>query len=333
MAKLIMTVAEMADEKKWLEARREGIGGSDASVIVGLNRWKSPFQLWLEKTGKAEPEDLSDNEYVYWGKVLEEAVANRFCELTGKKVQRRGLLQMDGCPYIIASVDRMVVGENAGLECKTCNGFAAKEWEDDEVPAAYYVQCQHYMMVTGCERWYIAVLIGGNRFVWKEIPRNDKEIDLLFQAETEFWHKVQEGIMPEVDGSESCKDALVAEFQGGIAEPLTLPGMAVWIIEQIRKIEDAKNDLEIKCGDEPPWVRIPPSLPLKNKASWRFPRSLFCAHFSVKNRNLGTFWAHEILKVDFMVLEMRGADIENEDAVQHPRIHLSITFEVLVGDV
>ncbi len=244
MAKLIMTVAEMADEKKWLEARREGIGGSDAAVVVGLNRWKSPFQLWLEKTGKAEPEDLSNNEYVYWGKVLEEVVANRFCELTGKKVQRRGLLQMDDYPYILASVDRMVVGENAGLECKTCNGFSAKEWEDDEVPAAYYVQCQHYMMVTGCERWYIAVLIGGNRFVWKEIPRNDKEIDLLFQAETEFWHKVQEGIMPEVDGSESCKDALVAEFQGGIAEPLTLPGMAVGIIEQIRKIEDAKNDLE-----------------------------------------------------------------------------------------
>lgn len=244
MAKLIMTVAEMADEKKWLEARREGIGGSDASIIVGLNRWKSPFQLWLEKTGKAEPEDLSDNEYVYWGKVLEEAVANRFCELTGKKVQRRGLLQMDDHPYILASVDRMVIGENAGLECKTCNGFAAKEWEDDEVPSAYYVQCQHYMMVTGCERWYIAVLIGGNRFVWKEIPRNDDEIDLLLQAEIDFWHKVETGTMPEVDGSESCKEALASEFRGGNAEPLTLPGMAVGIIEQIRKIEDAKKDLE-----------------------------------------------------------------------------------------
>mgnify|MGYP000933375569 FL=1 len=244
MAKLIMTVAEMADEKKWLDARREGIGGSDASVIVGLNRWKSPFQLWLEKTGKAEPEDLSDNEYVYWGKVLEEAVANRFCELTEKKVQRRGLLQMDDYPYIRASVDRMVVGENAGLECKTCNGFAAKEWEDDEVPTAYYVQCQHYMMVTGCERWYIAVLIGGNHFVWKEIPRNDNEIDLLLQAEIDFWHKVEAGIMPEVDGSESCKDALAAEFRGGNAEPLTLPDAATVIIERIRALDDAKKNTE-----------------------------------------------------------------------------------------
>lgn len=244
MAKLIMTVAEMADEKKWLDARREGIGGSDASVIVGLNRWKSPFQLWLEKTGKAEPEDLSDNEYVYWGKVLEEAVAQRFCELTGKKVQRRGLLQMDEYPFILASVDRMVVGENAGLECKTCNGFAAKEWEDDEVPAAYYVQCQHYMMVTGCDRWYIAVLIGGNRFVWKEIPRNDNEIDLLLEAEVDFWNKVTTGTMPEVDGSESCKDALAAEFRGGVTEPLTLPEAATVIVERIQELDTVKKNTE-----------------------------------------------------------------------------------------
>lgn len=244
MPKLIMTVAEMADEKKWLEARNAGIGGSDASVIVGLNRWKSPFQLWLEKTGRAAPEDLGGNEYVYWGKVLEEAVAQRFCELTGKKVQRRGLLQMDEYPFILASVDRMVVGENAGLECKTCNGFAAKEWEDDEVPAAYYVQCQHYMMVTGCDRWYIAVLIGGNRFVWKEIPRNDNEIDLLLEAEVDFWNKVTTGTMPEVDGSESCKDALAAEFRGGVTEPLTLPEAATVIVERIQELDTVKKNTE-----------------------------------------------------------------------------------------
>ncbi|EGK61088.1 hypothetical protein HMPREF9081_0673 [Centipeda periodontii DSM 2778] len=53
----------------------------------------------------------------------------------------------------------------------------------------------------------------------------------------------------------------------------------------------------------------------------------------MKNTILGTFWAHEILKVDFMVLEMRGADIENEDAVPHPRIRLCITFELLEGTV
>ena len=97
--------------------------------------------------------------------------------------------------------------------------------------------------------------------------------------------------------------------------------------------ETRARKLEIKCGDEPPWVRIPPSLPLKNKASWRSPRSLFYLHFWVKNTILGTFWAHEILNMDFGVREIGDYDIENEDAVQHPRIHLSITLEVLVGDV
>ena len=244
MAKLIMTVAEMQDETKWLNARNAGIGGSDAAVVVGMNRWKSPYQLWLEKTGKTEPEDLSDNEYVYWGKVLEQAVADRFCEVTGKKVQRRGLLQHDDYPFILASVDRMVVSEDAGLECKTCNGFAAKEWEDNEIPDAYYVQCQHYMMVTGCAKWYIAVLIGGNRFVWKEIPRSDAEIELLLQAEIAFWDKVQNGIMPDVDGSDDCRKALQNEFRGGSTEPLTLPEKAADVIKTIKELEEVKDNTE-----------------------------------------------------------------------------------------
>ena len=83
-ANLIMTVEEMKDRKAWEKLRNIGIGGSDAAIIAGLNRWKSPYQLWLEKTRQVEPEDISDNEYVYWGTVLEQLVADRFCELTGK---------------------------------------------------------------------------------------------------------------------------------------------------------------------------------------------------------------------------------------------------------
>ena len=66
MAKLILSVKEAKDHDKWLSVRNMGIGGSDAGVIMGLNPYKSPFQLWMEKTGQTHPEDLSDNEYVYW---------------------------------------------------------------------------------------------------------------------------------------------------------------------------------------------------------------------------------------------------------------------------
>lgn len=243
MAKLIMTVAEMQDENKWLEMRNMGIGGSDASIVVGLNKWKSPFSLWLEKTGQSEPEDLSNNEYVYWGKKLEQAVSDRFCELTGKKVQKRGLLQSEEYPFMLASVDRMVVGENAGLECKTANGFAGKQWEDDEVPDAYYIQCQHYMAVTGCDKWYIAVLIGGNKFIWKCIERNQQDIDVLIGAEKDFWRKVENNIVPDVDGSSCCSKALEKRLSIQV-EKVVLPTEAEDLINKIDELDKTIKVLE-----------------------------------------------------------------------------------------
>lgn len=244
MAKLIMTVEEMQDRSKWLEMRKCGIGGSEAAAIVGLNPWKSAFQLWLEKTGQVEPEDLSDNEYVYWGNVLEQAVADRFCELTGKKVQRRGMLQDEEYPYMLASVDRMVVGENAGLECKTTNAFNNKAWVDDELPDSYYIQCQWYMMVTGCEKWYIAVLIGGNKFIWKEVPRNAADIEALRKAAVDFWSMVITNTMPPVDGSNDCSSALAEMFKGQKGLEIKLPAAAKDCIERLSEIKETISNLE-----------------------------------------------------------------------------------------
>lgn len=260
-AKLIMTVEEMQDRKKWEQLRNLGIGGSDAAVIAGLNPWKSPFQLWLEKTGQAEPEDLSDNEYVYWGTVLEQAVADRFCELTGKKVRRQGMVQSTSDEWLLANIDRMVVGENAGLECKTANGFSAKQWDGDAVPDSYYLQCQHYMMVTGCDIWYIAVLIGGNHFVYKEIPRNEEDIAALYAAEKAFWEKnVKGGEMPDVDGSKSCSQALAERFPGGVTDSIMLPKEADELLAEIDELNEAadrikdqieskKNGIKLMLGD------------------------------------------------------------------------------------
>ena len=244
-AKLIMTVEEMKDRKAWEKLRNIGIGGSDASIIAGLNRWKSPFKLWQEKTGQVEPEDLSDNEYVYWGTVLEQAVADRFTELTGLKVKKCGTLQSLDYPFMLANVDRLVVGENAGLECKTANGFKAKEWEGDNVPDSYYLQCQHYMAVTGCEKWYIACLIGGNHFVWKEIPRNEDDITALIEAEKAFWEdNVQGGIMPDVDGSKSCSQALAERFPGGVTDSITLPKEADELLAEIDELNEAADRIK-----------------------------------------------------------------------------------------
>ena len=208
-AKLILTVAEAEkNHDKWLELRNKGIGGSDAGTIMGLNPYKSRLKLWMEKTGKREPDDLSGNQRVYWGIVNEPNIATWFTEETGKKVRRCGTMQSEKHPWLLANVDRMVEGENAGLEIKTAGVSQAALWKGDEVPDSYYCQCQHYMMVTGCEKWYIAVLIGGNEAIYKEIPRNEEFIRDMFHREAAFWSLVENDIMPEVDGEPDTATAL-----------------------------------------------------------------------------------------------------------------------------
>ena len=261
--KLIMTVAEMADREKWLEMRKKGIGGSDAAAVVGISKWKSPFQLWLEKTGEVEAEDLSNNEFVYWGIVLEEAVARRFAEVTGKKVMRCGMLQDEEVPYFYVNPDRIIVGENAGLECKTTNAYNKEAWEGDNIPDDYYCQCQWSMGVTGAEKWYIACLIGGNHFVWKEVVRNEEDIAALRAAGVTYWEtNVEGGVMPEADGSKNCAAALTKRFNGGDKEVLNLDGeagvdeLAAQILDikaTIKQLEaqqaEAENKIKAAMGD------------------------------------------------------------------------------------
>lgn len=212
---LILSVKDAEDHEKWLEARALGIGGSDAAVIMGMNPYKSPYKLWLEKTGQAEAPDLSGNQYVYWGTKNESNIADWFQEETGKKVKRLGTLRSKEYPFMLANVDRTVVGENAGLEIKTAGVRQYRKWKDDEIPDAYYCQCLHYMAVTGADYWYIAVLLGGNEAKWKRIERNEEDIQHLIMAETDFWKLVETKTPPPVDGSDSCAAALSAQYKGG----------------------------------------------------------------------------------------------------------------------
>ena len=257
---LILSVKEAEDHERWLAVRSKGIGGSDAAVILGLNDYKSPYELWLEKTGQAEPEDLSGNQRVYWGTKNEANIAEWFTETTGKKVRRLGTLQRKEHPFMLANVDRMVIGEDAGLEIKTAGVSQARKWKDDEVPDAYYCQCLHYMAVTGAPYWYIAVLIGGNEASYKRIERNEGDIKTLIDAEKEFWNLVETNTPPPVDGSPSCSHALSEHFNEPTDAGIPLPYEARTLIEGVerntatkRQYEDAitlsQNKLKAMLGD------------------------------------------------------------------------------------
>lgn len=198
---------------EWLMDRQKGIGGSDVATILGLNKWKAPYQLWLEKTGQIDIEE-TDNEPAYWGNVLEEVVANEFTERTGKKVRRRNqVFEHPLHPFLRANIDRDVVGENAILECKTANAFLSKEWDGDEMPMSYLCQIQHYMNVLDRECAYVAVLIGGQQFIWKKVDRDQELIDMITERLVEFWEvNVLKGIEPAIDGSDATADFLKKRY-------------------------------------------------------------------------------------------------------------------------
>lgn len=259
MYEQILTVKEMQDHAKWLDIRNQGIGGSDAGVILGYNSYKSPIELYREKIEKTTV-DLSDNEYVYWGNILENEVAKEFSKRSGLKVRRMGTVRSKEYPFMIANIDRWIIGKSCGLECKTTNSFFGKNWEDDEIPDSYYCQCLHYMAVTGAPCWYIAVLIGGNKFIYKKIERNEEDIKALIAAEKEFWEKVETKTLPEIDESKACENALKVIFKGNEGSETQLPNEALELIKDIdedseilNKLKDniqlKKNKLMLMMGD------------------------------------------------------------------------------------
>jgi putative phage-type endonuclease len=176
------------DRAEWLEARKTGIGGSDAAKVLGLSPWGGPLSVFMDKTGRAPERD--ESEAMEMGTELEETVARVFTKRTGIEVEAApGMFRHPEYPWMLANVDRLVVGENKGLECKTAHFMKGGQWEGDNLPDEYYAQCQHYICVMGWDSCWIAALIGGQRFNHKEVVRNDEFIEAMIEAEKTFWRE------------------------------------------------------------------------------------------------------------------------------------------------
>ena len=224
-----------------LKERRKGIGGSDAAAVAGLSRYRTPIQVYMEKLELVEPPE--ENEAMYWGKKLEDLVAKEFSVRTGMRVRRcRAILRHPEHPFMLANVDRLIVGRNEGLECKTASAFKAGEWDGDEIPWEYAIQCYHYMAVTGYSAWWIAVLIGGNRFVYKRIERDEEIIANLIKIESDFWHNhVLKGVPPEPDGSSASTELMKRLYPESNGLEMDLPSAVERWIEQYEQAEEEEK--------------------------------------------------------------------------------------------
>lgn len=207
MPKKLISLSSLSHEE-WLQWRRKGIGGSDAATVVGLNPYSSLYELWADKQGFLPSKE--DTEAMRTGRDLEQYVADRFCEATGKKVQKLPYMYChDEYPFITANVDRKVVGENAGLECKTTSPYNKTDFAEGNVQLNYLCQCWHYMNVMGYDRMYLAVLVMGKGFYWYTIEQDKEQQQALLNAEVDFWNTyILDDCIPEPDGSESADNVL-----------------------------------------------------------------------------------------------------------------------------
>ena len=168
------------DRKNWLKKRNKGIGGSDASAIIGANPYKSNVELWLEKTGRKQPEDISNKDFVKYGINAEESLRNLFAlDYPEFKVEYKkfDMFYHPNYPFLFGSLDGRLEHIETGLkgiyEGKTTNILSSQhkeKWADDNIPQNYYVQILHYMLVTGFD---FAVINAQLKFIY---PDNNTKI-------------------------------------------------------------------------------------------------------------------------------------------------------------
>ena len=217
--------------EEWEQIRRKQttIGGSDAGAVAGLNPYVSPYSLWAEKTGKAEP--FAGNLVTEVGTYMEDFIAKKFCEETGKKVHRKNMIVYnDRYPWAHANVDRMIVGEKAILECKNTNSLSnMKLLRGGEFPTQWLCQMYHYLAVLEMDVAYLAVLIGGGKdFKVFKLERDEDEISALMNMEREFMQQVESNTPPAAIGIEADSDTLETiypEATGGSVDLAGYQGM------------------------------------------------------------------------------------------------------------
>lgn len=243
----VAAVKDLSREE-WIELRRSGIGGSDAATIVGLNPYSSKLTLYADKKGILPEKE--DTERMRLGRDLEDYVAQRFCEETGKKVKRSGYMwRHPTYEFILANIDREIVGEEAFLECKTTMNYERHDYDSGEIPMNYYCQCMHYLGVTGCEKAYLAVLVFGKGFYWFEIQRDENEINALIENEVEFWQvHVAQNIPPVADGSESSMDTLNKLYPNGDSSTTQVVGVDN-LMKDYLELGDAIKRLKVQQDD------------------------------------------------------------------------------------
>lgn len=262
-AKLILRADATHDE--WLATRTTGLGGSDVAYVVGASKYKSPFALWQEKTGRVEPDTLTSHQ-VRHGSDVEEVLAKWFTEDTGIATRKVGTYADKKRPWMRANPDRLTA-DGGVLEIKTTGAFTdkAKTWRSGEVPNDAYVQSQWYLAVTGRSHAWLAAEIDNTDFiVIGPVDRDEELIAEITATAAEFWGFVESDEAPPTDPNvydvAELNDRYPQVIDPESAVEIIDPDVeeAIGVLAEVKSIEadikdrkaDAEKKLKAAIGDK-----------------------------------------------------------------------------------
>lgn len=225
----------------FLERRKAGIGGSDVAAVLGVSKWKTPYQLWLDKTADTVTE--KESELLHFGQVLEQVIADEYARRNNVKVLRRNQMYHHAeHPELIANIDRYIVGGRI-LECKTCNAFASSKFGEggDEVPDEYLLQVQHYMHVTGYHEADIALLIGGNEYRQFSLKYDADLAHYAADKCVEFW---QCYVLTHTPPPATVRDDLASYYDAKAGATITASKEIVALLEEYKRLKEVEKEVK-----------------------------------------------------------------------------------------
>jgi putative phage-type endonuclease len=261
----VLTTTTKLSRDAWLEFRRKGLGGSDAGVVLGLSKYRSPFDLWADKRGLVEPQ--ASNAAMDWGNALESVVAERYAIEYQQAVVEWPVMLQGKYEWQLANLDYVIVEPSAKypagqvttdenlnpedilaiLEIKTA-GIASRgssrDWDDDGIPATYYWQVIHYAAVTGVRSAVVAALIGGQGLVVRDLTVEEYEVEHLTKKEQAFWQTVVDGVEPDLIGRESELETLKALYPNSEPKTVEVDEFVKDLVEEYQTLKVQQDELE-----------------------------------------------------------------------------------------
>lgn len=245
-----LRILDCADRDAWAEERQYGLGASDAAAALGMSEYKSRYALWAEKTGLVPREDLSDREDVQFGVKLERIVLETLAERTGRVVTpwtQTSIVVHPEHSWLRCTPDAFQTDDDKGggiVQAKTTSAWLLHKWDADEPPLMPMIQIQTEMAVTGAEWGTLCCLVGGQKFRWYDVERDDRFITQLIRALGEFWQLVVTRTPPDPDGSESTTQAIKKLYPRDNGDEVILPDEFVQLDEELHQVKEQLKAME-----------------------------------------------------------------------------------------